>query len=218
MCLKNNNMNNRAFTLIELLVVIAIIGILSGVILASLNSARQKGQIASVKSNLKNMIAQAELSYDTPGNYSTACVGVQKMIDAIANIGGTASCYTYDNTRWGVSAKLNSDVTKNYSVDSNGVVEWDTTYNPDTAMNWTAANTFCSGKGGRLPTLEQVKALWIAHGSVNPIPSSTGFRADGYWTNTTVPTDNSDAYVLYMTSSGVIVNDKNLNNYVRCVR
>jgi prepilin-type N-terminal cleavage/methylation domain-containing protein len=35
---------NRGFTLIELLVVIAIIGILSGVVLASLNSEVSQGQ------------------------------------------------------------------------------------------------------------------------------------------------------------------------------
>ncbi len=65
----------QGFTLIELLVVIAIIGILSSVVLASLNSARGKGQVAVVKSNLANMRAEAALYYDSAGNssYSSFC-------------------------------------------------------------------------------------------------------------------------------------------------
>lgn len=55
---------SRGFTLIELLVVIAIIGILASVVLASLNSARDKGADAAAKSNLANARAQAELFYD----------------------------------------------------------------------------------------------------------------------------------------------------------
>ena len=38
--------NNRGFEMIELLVVIAVISILSSVVLASLNTAREKAQIA----------------------------------------------------------------------------------------------------------------------------------------------------------------------------
>ena len=63
----------KGFTLIELLVVIAIIGILSSVVLASLNSARGKGANAAVKSGLAQMRAQAELYYD---NSSQSYVGV----------------------------------------------------------------------------------------------------------------------------------------------
>ncbi len=61
---------HRGFTLIELLVVIAIIGILSAVVLASLNSARTKGVDAAVKSNIATIQTQAELYYDDNGNYA----------------------------------------------------------------------------------------------------------------------------------------------------
>jgi prepilin-type N-terminal cleavage/methylation domain-containing protein len=59
----------RGFTLIELLVVIAIIGILSSVVLASLNTARSKGADAAIKSNLANIRPQAEITYDAQGGY-----------------------------------------------------------------------------------------------------------------------------------------------------
>ena len=59
---------SRGFTLIELLVVIAIIGILSAVVLASLNTARSKGNDAAVQSDLSTIQTQAEIYYGNNGN------------------------------------------------------------------------------------------------------------------------------------------------------
>jgi prepilin-type N-terminal cleavage/methylation domain-containing protein len=56
--------SQRGFTLIELLVVIAIIGILSSVVLASLNSARKKGRDARRVADVKQMQLALELYYD----------------------------------------------------------------------------------------------------------------------------------------------------------
>ncbi|MEY4602270.1 MAG: hypothetical protein RL292_211 [Candidatus Parcubacteria bacterium] len=86
----------KGFTLIELLVVIAIIGILSSVVLASLNTARGKGADAATKSNLNNIRAQAEIVYDTAGSYAAVCAdaNVLKGVAAAA----TAQGYTWTST------------------------------------------------------------------------------------------------------------------------
>jgi len=88
------NKNIKGFTLIELLVVVAIIGILSSVVLASLNSARTKGADAAIKSNLANMRAQAEMVFDgsTTGVYTGLCTNTviaAQLASVASSLGGT---------------------------------------------------------------------------------------------------------------------------------
>lgn len=74
----------QGFTLIELLVVIAIIGILSSVVVASLNSARTKARDARRVSDIKQIQVAIELYYDSQGEYPDA---LSKL--TTANLGGT---------------------------------------------------------------------------------------------------------------------------------
>ena len=132
------------FTLIELLVVIAIIGILSAVILPSLNAARSKGIDSSVRSNLSIVNAQAALYFDVNSKYATADItGVpgscatsasmyadQRIVAAIAGatsaITGAVEGTHYRCTasagtdgRWSISSRLTTGAF--WCVDSTGI-------------------------------------------------------------------------------------------------
>jgi type II secretion system protein G len=65
-------MNQKGFTLIELLVVIAIIGLMAGISVVALNSARQKSRDARRITDIKQLQTALEMFYDDVGQYPTS--------------------------------------------------------------------------------------------------------------------------------------------------
>ncbi len=63
---------NYGFTLVELLVVIAIIGILASLMYVSFVRTKQKGQDASIKSDLRQIALAMEMAYDHNQAYLTS--------------------------------------------------------------------------------------------------------------------------------------------------
>lgn len=128
----------RGFTLIELLVVIAIIGILASIVLASLNSARQKGRDARRISDVKEIQLALELYYDANGAYpnalSTSTLVTPGYISVIPTDPSNLHAYAY--------AGLGASSCTSYHLGASLEVAGQTALNSDADA---AAGTACSG-------------------------------------------------------------------------
>lgn len=135
--------NSKGFTLIELLVVIAIIGILSSVVLASLNSARQKGRDARRISDLKQLQLALELYYDSTGGYPAALSSLAPTYISTVPLdpsGGTAA-YGYVQRSSGSSYGVGAALETEHSVLD---ADWD----GDLAITINAGPTNCNALTG----------------------------------------------------------------------
>jgi len=120
-------MNKKGFTLIELLVVIAIIGILASVVLASLGGARERGQIAALKSEMANFRSDEEIYYSDNNKYDCGPTSseLSKLYTSIKGRAKNSSVQlSCDNTTnpqaWAMYALLPGPSGKYWCVDSTG--------------------------------------------------------------------------------------------------
>jgi prepilin-type N-terminal cleavage/methylation domain-containing protein len=92
---KHHSNNKSGFTLIELLVVIAIIGIISSVMLVSINKARSKARDARRKSDLNQIVKALEIYFNTNNTYIVAGSGYTNPSTGVA-----CGCgwFNYENT------------------------------------------------------------------------------------------------------------------------
>ena len=65
-------MNRKGFTLIELLIVVVIIGILAAIAIPKFANTKQKAIVASMKSDLRNLVTAQEAFFSDNANYAGA--------------------------------------------------------------------------------------------------------------------------------------------------
>ncbi len=93
----NKRFEKKGFTLIELLVVIAIIGILSSVVLVSLNSSRAKARDAKRLSDIGQIQTALALYLDSKGEYpaNVAALVTEKFLPTEPKDPSTDEIYKY---------------------------------------------------------------------------------------------------------------------------
>src|SRR5713226_1186191 len=107
------SMNRKGFTLIELLIVVVIIGILAAIAIPKFANTKEKAYIASMKSDLRNLVTAEEAYFADSVKYS-ATIGAGGVIFT-QSTGNTAPTINTTADGWTANIK-NVNTTKTCSI------------------------------------------------------------------------------------------------------
>jgi prepilin-type N-terminal cleavage/methylation domain-containing protein len=148
----------KGFTLIELLVVVAIISLLSSIVMASLNSARNKAKDAAIKEAANQLATLMALNYNDYGSFCQ----IQPQVVWISASGYTCDTLLSSGLFLGTYAQKARDICNNMYNNAADYIAGSTGYRmliylyPNTcttSFSWEIflnnGNWFCIGSGGK---------------------------------------------------------------------
>src|SRR5207248_5292800 len=106
-------MNRKGFTLIELLIVVVIIGILAAIAIPKFANTKEKAYLASMKSDLRNLVTAEEAYFADSDKYSAA-IGAAGVV-LTQTTGNTAPSITTTSDGWNANI-TNVRTTKTCSI------------------------------------------------------------------------------------------------------
>ena len=94
-------MNRKGFTLIELLIVVVIIGILAAIAIPKFANTKEKAYIASMKSDLRNLVTAEEAFFADSVKYTTTIGAGGIQFSTTSGVTGPTIATTADGwTAW----------------------------------------------------------------------------------------------------------------------
>ena len=103
--------SKKGFTLIELLIVVVIIGILAAIAIPKFANTKEKAYIASMKSDLRNLITAQEAYFADQVTYASNTTNLNYSVSA----GNTVTIGTATGTGW-TATSTNNATTKTCGI------------------------------------------------------------------------------------------------------
>ena len=99
-------MNRKGFTLIELLIVVVIIGILAAIAIPKFANTKQKAVVASMKSDLRNLVTAQEAFFSDNNTYAagTGTVQTATAVAFVPSSGNTVTLAAVTAGGWNATA------------------------------------------------------------------------------------------------------------------